>query len=184
VIFVWRGVAAVLLVVTAGAHASTFLGIDPMEQWPGVMFLHLAIFPVFGAALYYATRAVRGSKNLDPVFNGAPRGLRGVAGGLFVYALVNFGLFMVLNEGGQPHFRDGKYVLTSHGKVIRELTEAEFHRHQAYVVRGFSGHWMFFAAGSLTLLVGAVRHRRVAGWEPDAEPPAAATDRGTFYLED
>lgn len=77
----------------------------------------------------------------------------------FVYGLLNFVIFMSLNEGGGPQIRDGKYVLTSHGKLIRELTEEEYHQQRAYVVRGFSGHWMLFASASLTFMMGAARLR-------------------------
>ena len=51
----WCWVAAVVLLVSLVAHLSTFLGIDPMAAWPGVMFIHLAIFPPFIAALCYAS---------------------------------------------------------------------------------------------------------------------------------
>src|SRR5262245_2382236 len=161
VLIAWCWYAAALLIVSLVAHASTFLGIDPMAEWPGVMFIHIAIFPPFIAALYYAQR-IGGKKqgHQDRVFQSAPLWLRTLTGVCFVYALVNFAVFVVLIEGGVPHERDGKYVLQSHGTVLRELSEAEYHRKQAYVVRGFSGHWMLFSSAALTLLVGAANLRR------------------------
>lgn len=63
---------------------------------------------------------------------------------LFVYAIVNFFLFMLYSEGGSPAVQDGRYVLVSHGKLIRELTASEFTALKANVLRGFSGHWQFF----------------------------------------
>jgi hypothetical protein len=168
--------AAILLAVTIVVHASTFLSIDPMERWPGVMFLHLAVFPPFIAAIYYASRACGGSKNVDPAVNSSPQWLRRLTIGLFAYAFVNFALFLFLNEGGSPQEREGKYLVTRHGKIVRELTEDEYHRHRAYVVRGFSGHWMFFFSASLTLLVGAASlKRRAAGMpRPQTTPPENA----------
>ena len=62
----------------------------------------------------------------------------------FAYALINFALFFFLSKGGVPDVRDGKYVLHNHGQVIRELSEDEYELQKAYVVRGFSGHWMVF----------------------------------------
>jgi hypothetical protein len=172
----WCCFAAALLIVSLVVHASTFLGIDPMAEWPGVMFLHLAIFPPFIAAIYYAWRTGgKEPENLDPVVNSAPLWLRILTGVFFAYALVNFAIFMVLNEGGGPHERDGKYFLQSHGRVLRELTKEEYHRQQAYVVRGFSGHWMLFACAALMLLVGAARlRRRLAG----APAPTSASPTG------
>jgi hypothetical protein len=176
----WCWFAAAVLVVSLVVHASTFLGIDPMARWPGVMLIHLAIFPPFIAAIYYAQR-VGGKKpgHQDRVFNSAPLGLRILTGLFSVYALVNFAAFVILSEGGVPHERDGKYFLHEHGTFLRELSEAEYHRKQAYVVRGFSGHWMLFSCAALTMFVGAARLRRrsaeVPGLilAPRTEPDAA-----------
>src|SRR4051794_11491369 len=103
----WCAGAAAVLLLSLAAHVSTFLGIDPMAEWPGVMFLHLAIFPPFIAAICYAVRV--GGKEAggqDPVIQSAPWWLRVVAGVCFVYALGNFVTFLVLVEGGGPHERD------------------------------------------------------------------------------
>ena len=64
---------------------------------------------------------------------------------LFLYTMGNFFCFMVTNEG-QPRVRDGKFVLTSHGRIIREVGEEEFRDAERQEVRGFSGHWMLFSA--------------------------------------
>lgn len=169
----WCLFAAAVLIVSLVVHVSTFLGIDPLAKWPGVMFIHLAIFPPFIAAICYANR-IGGPKQgcQDSVINSAPRWLQIVTGLFFAYALVNFAIFMVLNEGGGPHERDGKYFLTSHGTVLRELTEAEYHLHRAYVVRGFTGHWMLFASAALMLLVGAARLRHRSAGAPALTLPS------------
>lgn len=168
----WCWAAAAVLIVSLAAHVSTFLGIDPMTRWPGVMFIHVAIFPPFIAAICYANR-IGGpeEKRQEKAMNAAPRWLRILTGFFFVYTFVNFAIFIVLNEGGGPEERDGKYLLMSHGRVIREITEEEYHRQQAYVVRGFSGHWMMFSCAALMLLVGASRLRGVP-----SEAPAARVD--------
>jgi hypothetical protein len=161
----WCWFAAAVLIVSLVVHVSTFMGVDPMANWPGVMFIHLAIFPPFIAAICYAAR-IGGPEQgrQDRVFNSAPRWLRILTGLFSGYALVNFAVFMVLVEGGGPHERDGKYFLTSHGTVLRELNEAEYHQQRAYIVRGFSGHWMLFSSAALMGLVGAARLRpRSAG---------------------
>jgi hypothetical protein len=174
----WCCVAAAVLIVSLVVHASTFLGIDPMARWPGVMFIHVAIFPPFIAAIYYAGRTGGPEQGRqDRVFNSAPRWLRILTGLFFAYALVNFAVFMVLVEGGGPHERDGKYFLTSHGTVLRELSEAEYHQQRAYVVRGFSGHWMLFSCAALTGLVGAARLRRRSAGAP-APTVASRTGQG------
>ena len=54
-------------------------------------------------------------------------------------------MFFVQSHGGGPEVRDGQYLLTSHGAVLRVLTEEQYHWYRALVVRGFSGHWMLFS---------------------------------------
>jgi hypothetical protein len=67
--------------------------------------------------------------------------------------LVNFAIFLFLVRDGSPSHRpDGSFALTSHGRLVREVSEEEFHRYQAYVARGFSGHWMLFYGVSLVVL--------------------------------
>jgi len=169
----WCLFAAAVLIVSLVVHVSTFLGIDPMERWPGVMFIHVAIFPPFIAAICYANRIGGPEQGCqDRVINSAPRWLRILTGLLFAYALVNFAIFLVLVEGGGPHERDGKYFLQSHGTVLRELSEAEYHQQRAYVVRGFSGHWMLFSSAALMGLVGAARLRRQSTGAPALTLPS------------
>jgi hypothetical protein len=90
----------------------------------------------------------------------APQWLKILTGIFGAYAFLNFVLFIILTEGGGPHQEKDKFVLQSHGRVIRELTEKEFHQQQAYVVRGFSGHWMLFSSAALMLLVSTARIRK------------------------
>jgi hypothetical protein len=64
---------------------------------------------------------------------------------VFIYAAVNFGLFLKDSEGGTPESNAGRYYLSNHGAKIRDLTPQEYRRMQALVVRGFSGHWIVFS---------------------------------------
>lgn len=80
----------------------------------------------------------------NKVFAAIPRWARYTIKAFFAYAIINFALFLFLSRGGVPDVRDGKYVLHNHGQVIRELSEKEYEWQKAYVVRGFSGHWMIF----------------------------------------
>jgi hypothetical protein len=175
----WCAFSAIVLALSLIAHASTFLGIDPMAKFPGVMFIHVAIFPPFFAAIYYANRVKDTKEGPEIAMKAAPRPFRWLTGIFGAYALLNFILFIILNEGGNPYKEDGKYLLKSHGTVIRQLTELEFHRHQAYIVRGFSGHWMLFATAALTMLIGVrnIRRRNLP-----IPPPASPTPAETAEL--
>lgn len=64
---------------------------------------------------------------------------------LFVYTALNFTYFVVAHEGA-ARLHDGKFALTDHGRLIREVTEEEFRAAERFEVRGMSAHWMLFAA--------------------------------------
>jgi hypothetical protein len=124
-------------------HVTTFFGIDPSKHVPFVWALHLGIFVVFIPMVIYQRPKLR--KNNWRIFiDAVPRWARYAVKGFFAYALINFALFFYLSGGGVPEVRDGRYVLHNHGKVIRELSEDEYELQNAYVLRGFSGHWMLF----------------------------------------
>lgn len=179
--------AAAGLALSLAAHASTFLGVNPNRQFPATWLLHLGIFVVFVPAVIASIMMARGaSKNewWQRVKRFAPAWLQGLVGLFFAYAFFNFFFSLLyLNEGGVPGKKEGDLVLHSHGKVIRKLTPDEFEKHEAYVVRGFSGHWMLFYSVSLMILVAWERAQRAANNAGDVsvrEPaePGTAPDRG------
>jgi dolichyl-phosphate-mannose--protein O-mannosyl transferase len=63
-----------------------------------------------------------------------------------IYVFINFNLtFMVGPIGlGQVISENGRYYLKADSKIVRELSVDEYHRHQIYVIRGWSGHLMIF----------------------------------------
>ena len=124
-------------------HLTTFFGIDPTKHVPWVWGLHLGIFVLFIPMLFVQGLTPR-KDFWNKIFADMPRWARYTIKAFFAYALINFALFFFLSKGGTPEVRDGKYVLHNHGQVIRELSEDEYELQKAYVVRGFSGHWMVF----------------------------------------
>jgi hypothetical protein len=124
-------------------HLSTFWGIDPAKHVPWVWVLHLGIFVVFIPMIMGQGSAPK-KEFWNKTFAAIPRWASYTIKAFFAYAIINFALFFFLSEGGVPDVRDGKYVLHNHGHVIRELSENEYEWQKAYVVRGFSGHWMIF----------------------------------------
>ncbi len=144
------------LIASALAHFSTFFGINPQRVFPPVWVLHVLIFVVW-LPVVLACRNACGKDNRTDFWKiatrNAPRWMKVLSVALFAYAFFNFFFTIrVLNEGGVPSELDGKKVLHNHGKVIRELTDAEYEAHQAYSVRTFSGHWMVFYAVGMTVL--------------------------------
>jgi hypothetical protein len=124
-------------------HLTTFLGVDPSRYVPWIWGLHIGIFVVF-IPMVVAQGRNRRKDYWQKVFAPMPLWARYLLRALFFYAIINFALFLFLSRGGVPDVRDGKYVLHNHGQVIRELSAEEYERQKAYVLRGFSGHWMVF----------------------------------------
>ncbi len=124
-------------------HLTTFFGIDPAKHIPLVWGLHVGIFVVFIPMVLFQGSTKR-KDYWSRFFGTMPRWTRYTVKAFSVYAIMNFALFFFLSRGGTPDVRDGKYVLHNHGNVIRELTQDEYEWQNAYIVRGFSGHWMFF----------------------------------------
>ena len=152
--------AAAGLVISAAAHFSTYAGYDPQEAFPYIWLLHIGIFLVFLPAIAVQSGLPRDGKGNTKLFAFAPRWMQLAAYVLFAYAFVNFAVFMFRSSSGSPSERNAKFVLQSHGRVIRELTAQEYHFQKALVVRGFSGHWMLFYAAAMTTLSSAMRYRK------------------------
>ena len=121
------------------AHLATFFNFDVLAYFPWVWLLHIGIFvgviPLIGKDLKEVWRKF---------FLPGPSWARYSIIAFAVYAPINFLLFLALSKGGSPDIRNGVYVLHNHGTIIKVLTEQEYHRQQAYGLRGFSGHWMIF----------------------------------------
>jgi hypothetical protein len=116
-IFAFIGFYASLL-----THVTTFFGFNPAEY----------VLPLIGKDLW------------RKLFIPCPRWARYTIIAFAAYAPINFFIFFALSKGGSVDIRDGMCVLHNHGTVIKVLIEQECQRQQAYVLRGFSGHWMIF----------------------------------------
>jgi len=157
-------VATVCLVLSLLAHGSTFVGVNPTRQFPGVLWLHVVILGLCIAAGLVVGTQGKGSSEHDLwrwARRYSPPWLCNLVVVFFFYAIFNFffTLFCLL-EGGVPQRIKGELVLANHGKVIRKLTPSEYEQHEAYVIRTFSGHWMLFSSGSLVVLIASHRYRR------------------------
>jgi hypothetical protein len=144
------------------------------------MWLHVMIFPPFIAAMYLSNKLTgRSRDSIALLWRSSPRWLRRLIALLAIYMIV-IALFHVdISEGGQPDIIDGRFYLTSHGRILRELTEAQYHLQNARVVRGFSVWWMLAAAGALMMLVGSrrIQMRR----DPGAEGTSEVIDDATSH---
>ena len=171
-------------------HLSTYLGAPPLgmgQVWP----LHIGIFLVFIPVVLAQPRNAKtaeaeGPRGAAAQFAYAPRWMRAVLGCCFVYAIVNFLIFICIapGRGETISFHEGRYAVLHHGEVVRESTEEEYHRQEATIARGFSGHWMLFYWVGVVGIYDGLRRRRVVeaaglqgpplglGSHPEAARPA------------
>jgi hypothetical protein len=146
----------------------TFAHIDLIEKFPLVWSLHVGIFVVFIPFVLYAKKSAGGNFDFEKLRAMTPNWAGILLLVTFIYAMVNFGLFVFNSEGGGvPDIWDGQYVLHSHGKLIRYLTEQEYHMKKAYVLRAFSGHWLiFYLVPSLYFYLESSTNNRLDRGEP------------------
>ena len=140
--------ASACLVLSLSVNVASYFGISLFEKF---VFLHFGIFLLgIPAAFSAKNRNIRKSPWWPPgagfraLTEGGPTwGSKALIGG-YVYALIQFVALLVLSRAGTPAIRDGKYILHSHGRLIRELTETEYGWQLAHVSRMFSAGWALF----------------------------------------
>lgn len=146
-------------------HLLSIAGVNVIDKVPFVWVLHLGIFAVFIPAMVdlsgrpamkarrkadFRTR-MQASGFYKIVFSQTPTWLTMLTAAGFVYAVINF-LWVFSSFAGVPEIENGHYVLQNHGKLIKTLTEQEYHWHKAMELRGFSGHWLAFYGISAAIL--------------------------------
>lgn len=161
-------------VTSLAVHLLALGGVDVQAGIPFVFLLHIGIFVVaFPTLILQKAKQSELQKtprrfSLSGEFQHAPRAVKVLAAAGFVYAILNFGLFMATHPGS-PSIKDGQYVLMNHSAVIRTLTDAEYHLARAGELRGFSGHWIaFYGVFAAMLLPPRKEEEATASTSPSA----------------
>ena len=146
-------------------HLVSLLGIDVTEKIPFIWILHIGIFVVWLPTILNLRKNEKLKEfsqsglltRMNPlvffkmIFQNTPTWLTLIAISGFLYAIVNFMLFMT-SQLGVPDVKDGQYILQNHGQLIKTLTEQEYHHYKANQLRGFSGHWIAFYGIAMVVL--------------------------------
>ena len=161
--------SAVGFILSVIAHLSTFAGYSPLvteSTWSLNLGLWLVWLPLltmsFNQLFSYANEG--DVWKVIPPF--APMWSKNLSVILLLYAFFNFIYVMTfLNHGGFPAIIDGQYVLNTYnyGPILKVLTEAEYHLHEAYLLRAGSGHWMFMYLYACVTAYSRVRQEMAAG---------------------
>jgi hypothetical protein len=168
--------AALGLFISSAANISTYFGVEPMNRWPCVWFLHLGIFVVFVPAIAVGTkgRTDKAFRWRDAVGN-APAWMRWMLVSILLHAPINGMAFAIVGGGGGPSRQpDGTYAMTSHGRILRTLTAGEYHRATGYEFRFTSSWWMLFYCISLVLLISQINRQKELADGQDAGAQARA----------
>jgi hypothetical protein len=133
-------VAATGFVLSVTAHLAALFGL-PQPLGDAVMGLHIGIFVVWLPAVMVGNQLVKDFQQKDfwkAALRGCPPWMRGLTFAVFVYAVLNFFMFIALAP--------------ARVKGQKADTRSD--------VRGFSGHWMAFYAAGASLLYSGLRVRR------------------------
>ncbi len=156
-------IAATIAIASLCCHLSTFIA-RPIVPAPAFGILHVATMAIFFTMILSLQAharlqpmveqsglfgRLRASNQQSRDFQARVLSLLPPKAGLlcvatFLYACVNFGIFMMQVEGSTAQ-KDGQYYLHNHGTKIRDITVAEAQQHRRLVTRGFSGHWLLFS---------------------------------------
>jgi hypothetical protein len=131
--------AACGLVLSLTAHILSFFGIR-FGGMPLFVGLHVGIFPLWIPVVFIAQKMMGGAQRNDfwkVALLGCPPWMKYMTYGFFIYAFVNFAIFMIL-VSIHPPVKGG----------VGPPPE---------VLHGFSGHWMAFYSAGLAILTTAYR---------------------------
>ena len=168
--------AALGLFLSAASHVSTFFGVEPQKQWPGIWLLHLGIFAVFVPAILVGKRSQNDFTSWRKALAPAPAWMRWLLMIIVIYAPLNMLAFaMACGMGGPQKRPDGTYALMSHGHVVREISAPEYHRALGFEFRFISCWWMMFYGVSLLLLVSEINRQKSGANRAGA--PTVSLDR-------
>ena len=116
-----------------------------MERiFPWSILLHVGIFLLFMPMIALEYPAVQRQMFWKSFVQGKPRWI------VLAMQLIAFGfaahfvVFLVQSHMASPAIKDGQYVLSDHGRVVKLLTQAEYFRLKGAELRMFSTAWMCF----------------------------------------
>jgi hypothetical protein len=148
------GVNTAIFLLGALIHGSTYVGINPQDQWPAVQILQvISVVPMclISMRLLLLTEDPRKwSQDLLPNW---------IAGTGFLLAAYAFFALVIFNEGGQPAILfDGTLVLEGKSQhIIRILTQAEYDHLRISGQRVFSAFFLLISWISVGLAVMRLR---------------------------
>lgn len=131
------GLAAIGLMLSLAVHVAAIAGVRLFGS--AAMTLHVGMLVVWLPAVLSAQQSTRNNRRKmfwKAALRGCPRWMKALTYGFFAYALMNFAYFMMTAAGGKHSGPP-----------------------DAATLRGFSGHWMAFYSGAMSVLYSSSRLR-------------------------
>ena len=153
--------AVMALVLSMAISILTFSTVDLQRVFPSAWWLHLVCLALMFVIAVAADRAKipGGFRKLKLWDYALPMAwwLKIIAVAVVGYALLSQFLMPRDAHSNGPGVVNGQKVLESHGRVIRQLSDAEFVRYRNYEIRAFASWWMIFFGIEVLLAAGLVR---------------------------
>jgi hypothetical protein len=140
----WGLVGLVGFGVALAVHVLTIRGVDVSSRFPYIWAMHAVVLLYYVSLFLLIPEVFQYGRHFNIWLDNLPGWALLGNGILLAYAAVNFVVCLHLMGGGGADIVNGEHVLTSHGQVLAQLTEAQYHVKRAYQQRMFSGGWVAF----------------------------------------
>lgn len=149
------------VVLSMAISVLTFSTVDVPGVFPSAWWLHLVCLTLMAVIAVTAERAkIPGGFRKLKLWDYIPpmtRRLKIIAVAVVGYAMVIQFLMPADAHSNGPSVINGQKVLESHGRIVRQLSDAEYIRYRNYEIRAFASWWMIFFEIEVLLAAGLVR---------------------------
>lgn len=130
--------AAAGVVLSMSIQFMTAQGVDACSRIPPVWLLHFMTLALFGAFVISVGHRLASHE----VNSRLPTWAVLLTAAATLYVAVNTIICIRMGGEGNPQVLEGHYVVTSHGRVLAQISESAYHLRRAYELRLFSGIWL------------------------------------------
>lgn len=154
-------IAVMGMALSLAINVLTFSTVDVPSMFPSAWWLHLVCLALMVVIAFTAERAkIPGGFRKLKLWDYIPpmtRWLKIIAVLVVGYAIVSQFLMPADARSNGPSVINGQKVLESHGRVLRQLSDAEYIRYRNYEIRAFACWWIIFFGIEVLLAAGLVR---------------------------
>ena len=140
--------AVILFLGSLAIHVATYFDLHLPERWPILWGIYILVFLIFAFVVVDAKErtGARGKVPLFTAFEPGSKSLAEFVAAIFIfYAVLVLIIWLISPNQGNPNRIDGRPVISSHGKIVRELTEKEYSHARAMEMRGLSALVLSFS---------------------------------------